>query len=109
MQIGTEMTIYTAAALKVRLLSELAASDALEIDLAPVADIDSAGLQLLLLARREATSAGKALRLIAPHGAVVEILATSGLSETFASSIVAAPTESGGKAKLVKARKGQVK
>ena len=49
-----ELTIITAAEDKERLLGALQTSSGLRVDLAAVEEIDTAGLQVLLLARREA-------------------------------------------------------
>jgi len=54
-----EMTIYTALALKDELLSPLAQCETLEINLAGVSEIDSAGLQLLIVVKTAAKARGK--------------------------------------------------
>jgi anti-sigma B factor antagonist len=74
-----ELTIYAAAAVKAPLLAPLADADAIDIDLAGVSEIDTAGVQLLLLARREAEAAGKRLAFAAPSAAVAELAALYGL------------------------------
>lgn len=89
LRIEGEMTIYTAAELKERIVAALAA-DSVAIDLAQVGEIDSAGLQLLLLAQRETAAAGKSLALHNPSGAVLECLDLCALRAGFAASIVAA-------------------
>lgn len=48
-----ELTIYTVGEIRNRLLQAMATSDRIEIDLAGVTDIDTAGLQLMLLAKRQ--------------------------------------------------------
>ena len=61
-----ELSIYRAAELKTALLGALDMADVdggFELDLSKVSEIDSSGLQLVLLAGREARSAGKPLRL----------------------------------------------
>jgi anti-sigma B factor antagonist len=60
-----EMTIYTAAKFKDLLVEALRSSNEMEIDLSEVSEMDTAGLQLLLLLRRHAASANKPFRLIA--------------------------------------------
>jgi anti-anti-sigma regulatory factor len=47
------MTIYQAQAQKEQLLAALAATEHLELDLSAVTEMDTAGLQLLLLLKRE--------------------------------------------------------
>jgi len=65
-----DLTIYHAAAHKAALLAALAASERLELDLSAVAEIDTAGLQLLILVKREAAAAGKSV-VISGHGTAV--------------------------------------
>ena len=69
-----EMTIYNAAAMKEALHAALHKCRELEIDLAKVSDFDTAGLQLLLLAKREATRQDKPLRLVNHSPATLELL-----------------------------------
>ncbi len=69
-----DMTIYNAAPQKVQLLEALEAGQDLEIDLSLVAEIDTAGFQLLLLAKREAASRGHAARIVAHSPAVREVI-----------------------------------
>jgi anti-sigma B factor antagonist len=78
-----EMTIYNAVLMKSSLMEALGNHKEMVIDLAEVSEIDSAGLQLLLLAKREADSKGKTLRLINHSGAVVEIFNLYHLAENF--------------------------
>ena len=54
-----ELTIFTAAEQKTQLLSFLKPLTTLEINLANVNEIDTAGLQLLILIKREAAHTGK--------------------------------------------------
>ncbi len=69
------MTIYTCAELKPRLLEELAAHpDAIRLDLSHVVELDTAGLQLLLTARRFATDAGRELSVTNPSRVVADVL-----------------------------------
>lgn len=67
-----EMTIYTAAELKSQLLPHLAHSRGLEINLSQVSEVDSAGLQLLILAKRETQLKGQTLLLTSHSSAVQE-------------------------------------
>lgn len=68
------MTIYQAVEHKQTLLAALAAGDLLEIDLSAVDEMDTAGLQLLVLAAREAAKAGKTARVVAHGAASQEVL-----------------------------------
>jgi anti-sigma B factor antagonist len=69
------MTIYTCGELKPRLLEQLAAHpDATRLDLSHVVELDTAGLQLLLTARRYASDAGRELSVANPSRVVVDVL-----------------------------------
>lgn len=80
LHVAGEMTIYSALELKARVLGSLARCAELDVDSADVTEVDSAGLQLLLLAKREARSAGKQLRVSVPSQAMQEALQQFGLS-----------------------------
>jgi len=70
-----EMSVYRASEIKLMLLEPLETSARLELDLSAVDDIDTAGLQLLLLARREARKREGGLRIVANSAAVGDMLA----------------------------------
>lgn len=63
-----------AFAQKDRLVSALADCQVLELDLAQVAEMDTSGFQLLVLAKQEAGRLDKHLRLVAHSAAVREVL-----------------------------------
>jgi anti-anti-sigma regulatory factor len=65
-----ELTIFRAIELKQLIFSAPAPT---EIDLAGVTEIDTAGLQLLLLAKRTALADKRELRLVAHSAAVTEL------------------------------------
>lgn len=69
-----ELTIYRAAELKQQVLDAMATGADTVFDLSGVEEIDTAGIQLLLLAQREAAARGGTLRLEAPSAAVREAL-----------------------------------
>lgn len=70
-----EMTIYTCGELKSQLLEQLQAHPkTAELDLSHVTEIDTAGLQLVLMVRRHVSDAGLALRVVNPSRAVAEVL-----------------------------------
>jgi anti-sigma B factor antagonist len=68
-----DLTIRRVQEMKDVLLARLAQSQALEVDLAGVTEIDTAGAQLLLMARRAAQASQKELRLVAHSPAVVSL------------------------------------
>ncbi|BCJ56204.1 hypothetical protein Asp14428_76790 [Actinoplanes sp. NBRC 14428] len=75
-----ELTIMTAAEQKERLLAALQGSGGLRVDLSGVEELDTAGLQILLLARREAARLDLPFELGAPAGNVAAVLALAGLA-----------------------------
>jgi len=74
MIVEQNMTIYTAADLKPRLMEVVMQSESPEFDLSAVSEIDGAGVQLLMLVRREAALIGRTVRFVEPHPAVLEVL-----------------------------------
>jgi anti-anti-sigma factor len=68
-----ECTIYRAADLKPLLLQSLQPGATQDLDLSEVTELDTAGVQLLLLAEREARAQGGALRLGALSPAAEEV------------------------------------
>jgi anti-anti-sigma factor len=85
--IGPELTIPHAAAIRERLLAAMAAQDADDVttdftlDLGPVGECDSSGVQLLLATRRSLRQRGGALRLLGAGAAVRDALTTFGLTD----------------------------
>jgi anti-anti-sigma factor len=75
-----EMTIYRAAELHPALLDAVRTQDAPALDLSAVTEFDSAGVQLLLVARREAGRLGKRLVLQGASPAVRDVFALLGLA-----------------------------
>jgi len=85
------MTVYEAVDAKRDLLQALAGSTALEIDVTGLDEVDTAGLQLLLLLRRESLRAAKPLRLAGSSQALAEVLDRYGLAAQFDQPLEAAP------------------
>lgn len=83
-----EMTIYTALALKDELLSPLAQCETLEINLGGVGEIDSAGLQLLVMLKTEAQARGKSLSITGHSPAVLDILDLCDLEGFFGDTVL---------------------
>lgn len=75
MRIVGEMTVYTAAALHKQVLAGVGERAATRLlDLSEVTEIDTAGLQILLVARRHASGLGRELQIVDPSPAVSEVL-----------------------------------
>lgn len=88
LRIDGELTIYRAAELKAELLAAVEAHPAVEIDLAGVAEFDTAGVQLLLSAKRAATARDATLRLVGHSTAVLDVFELMDLSGHFGDPIV---------------------
>ena len=80
MEIKGELNIFTAAELRLQLLEALAGNPDLEVDLSQVNEIDSAGLQLMLAAKREAAVRKQTLQFTGHSPAVFEALELCRLS-----------------------------
>jgi anti-anti-sigma factor len=68
------MTIHRARELRRLLEDALTPSGGIDVDLSRVSEIDSAGVQLIVAARKQAFADGKDMRIVAHSAAVVEVL-----------------------------------
>ena len=80
------LTIYTATEQKDLLLSLFLLAHEVELDLSNVDELDSAGLQLLILIKRESLMEGTQLLLSNPSPTVIEAIRLSGLDDYFANA-----------------------
>ncbi len=78
-----EMTIYRALELKQALLDGLEKAASLELDLSRVTELDSTGVQLLLLTGKAAQAAKRQLRVIAQSPAVLDVRELLNLAADF--------------------------
>lgn len=83
-----EMTIGTAAELLRGLATPLVRCEDIEVNLADVIEIDSAGLQLMLAAKREAQLKNKTLRFVDHSQAVLDVLDLFDLGVHFGDPVV---------------------
>ena len=84
-----EMTIYRAAELKELVLQALADNTGdLEIDLSGVSELDTSGVQVLMLAKKMAAQQQRALRLTAHSPAVVEVFQILNVAAYFGDPLV---------------------
>ena len=88
--ISGEFTIYTAADLKPRLLHAVidAESEDVDIDLSEVSEIDSAGLQLMVMTKREALARGKNVRFVRHSDPVLDLVDLCDLSGFFGDPVL---------------------
>ncbi len=88
-KISGEMTIYRAAELKAELLAALDGCGALlEVDLGEVSELDSAGLQVLMLAKQVALQRHIELHLLHHSPAVVEVFELLNVAAYFGDPLV---------------------
>ena len=89
LHIKGEMSIYRAHELKDSVLGALGQAAAeLELNLADVTELDTAGIQILMLAKRQAQVAHKILRLSAHSPAVLEAFEVLNLAAYFGDPLV---------------------
>jgi len=88
LSVEKEMTIYTAAEMKTKLVDALAHGAEIEMDLSQVPEIDTAGLQLLIAAKRECMAHGGDLKLTGHSPAVLEVLDMCGMIQHFGDPVV---------------------
>lgn len=70
-----ELTIYDAAEFRTALLARLNSTQCLKVDLSGVTELDCSGVQIMLLAQREAEACGKTLQWDKHSQAVSQVLA----------------------------------
>lgn len=75
LSLSGELTIYFAHELKNLLLTALDENCDVDIDVAEVSEVDTAGLQLVLLAQKELESKGHRLRLLNANPEILKTLA----------------------------------
>lgn len=72
--ITEDLTIYNAIAQKQALLDQVQEHALIELDLSQVSQIDTSGIQLLMLAKRECQKRDKTLNIVAHSPAVHELM-----------------------------------
>ena len=83
-----ELTIFTAADIKAQLTAALAASPFLEINLSQVSEMDTAGLQLLIVAKNECQARNGSLLLTGHSPAVMDVLDICNMTAFFGDPVV---------------------
>jgi anti-anti-sigma factor len=80
-----ELTVYTVAEVKETLAKAMESADDIEVDLSGVSEVDTAGVQLMLIAKR---SAGK--RIVFSHhpAAVLRLIDLAGLASALGDLMV---------------------
>ncbi len=88
LRIQGELTIFRATEWKAAILGNPPPT---EIDLSGVTEIDTAGLQLLMLAKKAALAAHRELRLVAYSPAVMDVFELLGVATFFDDPLVMGP------------------
>jgi anti-sigma B factor antagonist len=83
LEIKGEMTIYTAAEQKDYLLAYINSGSELEINLSEVSELDTAGTQLLVMAKQEAARKQKKIKFTMHSNAVLDVLELANLTTAF--------------------------
>lgn len=91
--IENEMTIYNATEIKNQLITLLNETRELEINLANVVELDSAGVQLLMLAKKERARNHQLLTLSEPSTATRDAIELMGLSDYFTQALTPSDTK----------------
>ena len=89
-RVNGEMTMYTVIEARGLLQETLLLCKEIEIDLSEVTEIDSAGLQLLIQAKREGARTGMPVRLVCHSPAVQEMIDLYRLAPEFGDPMVMA-------------------
>ncbi|MBL8485847.1 MAG: STAS domain-containing protein [Rhodocyclaceae bacterium] len=89
--IERNMTIYEAESLKEELVDAVhGAPDGLELDLSRVAEMDTAGFQLLVLAKNESRRLERPLAIVAHSPAVLDVIEFYNMLAFFGDPVVIA-------------------
>lgn len=83
-----ELTIYNAVELKEGLLKYLRSSSQLEIDLSHVDELDTAGLQVLACAKKDAAHSETPFSLINHSRSVIEVLDLYNMTSYFGDPVL---------------------
>lgn len=86
-----ELSIYSVAEIKAGLSEAMTSTDEIEVDLSGVTEMDTAGLQLMLIAKR---NPGKKVRFTNHPPAVLRLIDLANLGGVLGDPLVIAATES---------------
>ena len=85
MALSGELTIFSVQEIHQRLIEALAKHDELTVDLRDIVEVDTAGLQLMLLAKRKP---GKAVRFCHHPEVVLRLIDLANLGQTLGDPLV---------------------
>lgn len=86
--VGGDFTIGNAEAIRGQFLDAIEHADDVEVDLGQVMEIDSAGVQIMLAAKREAANRGRKLRFAGHSEAVLNTLDLLDLSARLGDPVI---------------------
>lgn len=86
--LNQDLTIYHAEALKDALMATLGHGATIELDLSQITEIDTAGIQLLILLKRESQHLGLQLDIVAHSPVVRELIEFYNLAAYFGDPLV---------------------
>lgn len=92
MRVEGDVNIYSATEFKRQLLDQLGAAPVVEVNLSRVGEMDTAGFQVLYLAKREAAKNGKALHLVSHSASVLEVMDLYNMAAYFGDPMVISRT-----------------
>ncbi|MGE5467580.1 MAG: lipid asymmetry maintenance protein MlaB [Ignavibacteria bacterium] len=80
MALAGEVTVFNAGDVRQKLLAALNGTDDVDVDLSQVTEIDTAGVQLIVAAKREAAERNKELHFSGCSPVVLDVMGLLGLS-----------------------------
>lgn len=83
-----DMSIYNAIEVKEQLINAVRSTNTLELDLSHVGEMDTAGFQLLVLAKRESVRMEKTLNITAHSDSVRELIDFYNMGSFFGDPVV---------------------
>jgi anti-anti-sigma factor len=86
--LSEDLTIYHALEQKQTLLDAIAGTQDLELDLSQVSEMDTAGLQLLIMLKKEAQHTGKRVSIVAHSQAVRAVIDFCNMAAEFGDPLV---------------------
>lgn len=81
LKIKENMTIYNASKLREALVKAIRGATEIEMDLSAVREMDSSGIQLLIMLKRESDAAGLGMRVSSPSEAARSVIELYSLGE----------------------------
>lgn len=86
--VAGDFTIGNAEAIRGQFLDAIESAADIEVDLGQVAEIDSAGVQIMIAAKREAAKRGRSLRFAGHSAAVLDTLDLLDLSARLGDPVI---------------------